>query len=75
MKDIGLVFTAILDDGSYCRFEFDSVERLRREWYSDDPDVPPNDAPIADCELRGVPIYVDSFIDIIELLGVEHGKE
>ena len=78
-KDIGLRFTAIMDHETNCAwyslYEYDSVEDLRKELHSEGYRLPANDAPIADCELRGVPIYVDSFMDIVKLLGIEHGKE
>ena len=70
-KELGLVFHAITEDNDYDLYEFETIEDLRREWFSDDPDCPSNDAPIADCELRGVPIYVNCFMDIVKLLGLD----
>lgn len=66
-----LDFTTINADGEYRKWSFDGIEALRKEYHSEEADVPCLDDPVTDMEFCGVPMYVDSFDDIVRLFGVE----
>ena len=66
-----LSFTTINVDGVYKEWDFDSIERLREMYYAEDYVGPGGDDPITSMEFCGIPMYVNSFDDIINLFGIE----
>ena len=72
-----LSFTAINEDGKYISYDFESIEQLGKEYWSDDIDmnVPANDTPITECEYKGTPLYFDTFIDLIKTFGIENDAD
>lgn len=70
-----LTFTTINIDEEYREWNFDSIEQLREMWYAEDYVGPGADDPVTEMEFHGVPMYVNSFDDIIELFGIELERE
>ena len=72
-----LRFTVVDEDGKYIEYAYNSIEELRKEYWSDniDMNVPSNDAPIVDCELGEISLYFDTFYDIISVFGIDQSEE
>lgn len=66
-----LDFTTINVDGEYRHWSFDSIEELREEYHREDYRICCNDDPVTEMEFFGIPMYVDSFDDIVKLFGLE----
>lgn len=66
-----LDFVTINVDGEYKEWHFDSIEELRREYYEEEYTLAGNDDPVTEMEFYGIPMYVNSFNDIIDLFGIE----
>lgn len=66
-----LSFTTINVDGVYKEWDFDSIEQLREMYYAEDYIGPGGEDPITSMEFFGIPMYVNSFDDIIDLFGIE----
>lgn len=66
-----LDFVTINVDDEYRDWHFDSIEELRDFYHADDYTGPGNDDPVTSMEFCGVPMYVNSFDDIVRLFGVE----
>ena len=66
-----LTFTTINIDEEYREWTFDSIEDLRKMWWADDYVGPGADDPVTEMEFCGIPMYVNSFDDIVELFGLE----
>ena len=64
-------------EGFDVSYDFESIEQLSKEYWSDDIDmnVPANDAPITECEYKGTPLYFDTFIDLIKTFGIENDAD
>lgn len=67
-----LKFTVTNSDGKSVNYEFESIDALSKEYWSDsiDMNVPENDAPVTECEFMGTPLYFDSFEELIYVFGV-----
>lgn len=72
-----LRFTVVNEDGKHIEYAYNSIEELRKEYWSDniDADIPSNDAPIVDCELKEIPLYFDTFYDIISVFGIDQSED
>lgn len=72
-KVAGLDFVAVSMDGRHIEYSFDTVEDFRRECLHQTElnALPQENDPIASCDLRGVPLYVSSFGDILTILGID----
>ena len=70
---MNIIAFAVYDDNNN-RIEYEySIDDLRMEYWSDsiDMNVPCNDAPIADCELNGIPLYFENFLELIKVFGLD----
>ena len=70
---MNIITFAVYDDFNN-RIEYEySIDDLRKEYQSDsiDMNVPSNDAPIADCELNGIPLYFENFLELVKVFGIE----
>lgn len=71
-NDVGtLSFVTINVDGKYRQWHFDSIEELRKEYHKEDYDLAGNDDPVTEMEFCGIPMYVNTFDDIVRLFGIE----
>ena len=70
-----LRFVTINVDGEYREWEFESVEDLREEYHKEDYQLCGNDDPVTEMEVFGIPMYVNSFDDIVSLFGLEDRTE
>jgi hypothetical protein len=66
-----LTFVTINIDGVYKEWNFDFIEDLRKMWYAEDYVGPGADDPVVSMEFHGVPMYVNTFDDIVALFGIE----
>ena len=65
-------FTTINVDGVEVTREFKSIKDLRKEYYSDDCDLPANDDKIVYAEVEGCKLhYPKIFEDLIDELGIK----
>lgn len=72
LRGIGtLSFVTINVDGKYRQWHFDSIEELRKEYHKEDYDLAGNDDPVTEMEFCGIPMYVNTFEDIVKLFGIE----
>lgn len=66
-----LTFTTINVDGVCREWEFD-IEDLRNEFYEEECCLPGGDDPVTSMEFHGIPMYVNTFDDIVELFGINN---
>lgn len=66
-----LDFVTINVDGEYKEWHFDSIEELREKYHKEDYTLAGNDDPVTEMEYRGIPMYVNTFDDIVKLFGIE----
>ena len=67
-----LTFTTINIDEVYKEWSFDSIEDLRKMWWTEDYPGPGADDPVVEMSFCGIPMYVNKFDDIIELFGIDN---
>ena len=65
-----LDFTTINCNDEYVKWSF-SIEELRERYFSEECDIPYGEDTITEFEFNGVPMCVNTFDDIIDLLGIE----
>ena len=64
-------FTTINVDGIKITREFNTVEEIKKDWYSDDCTLPANDDEIIYAELDGIQLhYPKIFEDLLDELGI-----
>jgi len=65
-------FATYDDNDNRTEYEY-SINDLRKEYWSDsiDMNVPCNDEPIVDCELNGIPLYFENFLELVKVFGIE----
>ena len=65
-------FTTVNVDGMKITREFNTVEEIKKDWYSDDCTLPANDDEVIYAEIDGMQLhYPKIFEDLIEELGIE----
>lgn len=64
-------FAVYKSDGSICHYVYESEDTIREDYYSEKCILPDNRDGIIYFSIGGVPLNVDSFFDIIVLLGIE----
>lgn len=64
-------FKTINVDGNKITREFQTVEEIKNDWYSDDCTLPANDDKVIWAERDGISIKATVFEDIIKKLGIE----
>ena len=64
-----LEFTTINCNDEYVKWDI-SVEELRDRYFNG-IDIPDGDDPVTEFEISGIPLYVNKFDDIVDLLGFE----
>ena len=67
-----LSFTTINVDGEYREWNFNSIEELRKEYHREDYRICGNDDAVTEMEFCGIPMYVNTFDNIVELFGIEN---
>ena len=68
-------FTTINVDGIKITREFNTVEEIKKDWYSDDCTLPANDDEIIYAELDGMQLhYPKTFEDLLDELGITDEK-
>lgn len=64
-------FIAVNVDGYEVEYEYNTVEEIKKEWYSDDCGLPANDADVIEAWIDNKKIEAQEFMDIIYALGIE----
>lgn len=64
-------FTTINVDGLKVTREFNSVEEIKQDWYSDNCTLPANDDEVIYAEIDGVQLYYPTiFEELLDELGI-----
>ena len=66
-----LEFISVNVDDEFRKWSFDDIEALRQQYCSEEADVPSLDDTVTEMTFCGVPMYVDSFGDIVRLFGID----
>lgn len=69
-----LSFRTINIDGVYKEWDFNSIEDLRKMWWTEDYIGPDVDDVVLDMDFYGIPMYVNTFDDIITLFGIDNSE-
>ena len=69
-EDFTITFIAAGPDGEENEYGFRSVNFLKEQYCSSEYDLPYTDDKISDVRLKGIPIYVTTFYDLLKLVGI-----
>lgn len=64
-------FTSINVDGNKVNWELTPKE-IHDKYFSDECDLPSLDDNITECSIEDCKIYVDTFLDIVSILGINN---
>ena len=64
-------FVVLDSAGRYWPWNFENVEHLLREYNSNNYHLPDVDDAVTSFEFHGIPLYVNTFADILNLFGIE----